>query len=64
MKWKATFDVWPYWGEKVKNSEETFEFDADRIDDALKLANLIKDGIKTNEKVWECILRELIGKHS
>lgn len=63
MKWRATFDVWPYSMRTVKNREETFEFEADRIDDALKLANLIKDGIKTNENVWQCIVRDLVGSH-
>ena len=64
MKWRATFDVWPFYGMEVKNKEESFEFEADRIDHALKTANLIKAGIQTNQNVWQCILRELVGKHS
>lgn len=64
MKWKVIFDVWPYSTMEVANREEVFEFEADQIDHALKIANLIKDGIKTNPSVWQCIVREMIGKHS
>lgn len=64
MKWTATFDIWPYHGSRIENGEVKYEFVADRIDQALEKANLIKMGIETNEKVWQCIVRELIGKHS
>lgn len=64
MKWKAVFDVWPYSHATVASAEEVFNFDADRIDDALKTANLIRKGIETNKDVWQCILRELVGKHT
>ena len=63
MKWRVTYDVWPYSGMKVKEREVSFEFEADRIDDALKIANLVKNGVLTDDRVWQCIVRELVGTH-
>ena len=63
MKWTVTIDIWPYHGSVEDQGVVKYEFIAHRIEDALEKANLIKKGIETNKRVWQCIIRELIGEH-
>jgi hypothetical protein len=54
--WEAKINVWGFFGtpkERLGDSPKTFKFEANNINDALKRAELICVGIRTNPDVWQ-----------
>lgn len=69
-RWEAEIHVWPHSsgrGQCVDQKEagdrvRKIEVIADRIDDAIRLVNLYREGIETNPMVWRAVVYGLARK--
>ena len=69
-RWEAEIHVWPHSTgngqcadqKAVGGGVRKVEVIAHRIDDALKLVNLYRDGIETNPMVWQAVVYGIVRK--